>query len=315
MIQWYVKELSKMTQVSVQTLHHYDHIGLLEPSIRLANGYRLYSEKDLLRLQQIIALKYFGFGLAQIKELLQSDVSMIEHFEAQSKFLESKANSILEASNALKNVVADCKRDNSIPWESIIKLIEIYRMTQNIENTWVKEIFSADELKDYAAFESEANARTNAERKAKFEKNWFNLVDEINKNINQDPASEIGFALGKRCMDLVNSLYGKKYAHLRTIMFEKGFSAGKGLDGVGLTPQAVTWLDQAMDTYWHQRIASILEQVETLSLQEIGMQWNALLDEMFGDDSMRKMEFMKVVLDDKKVSENAKSWLRSFVEG
>ncbi len=57
MTQWYVKELSKLTHISVQTLHHYDRIGLLKPSLRLANGYRVYSEKDLSKLQQIISLK------------------------------------------------------------------------------------------------------------------------------------------------------------------------------------------------------------------------------------------------------------------
>ncbi|HAT9096872.1 TPA: MerR family DNA-binding transcriptional regulator, partial [Legionella pneumophila subsp. pneumophila] len=60
MTQWFVKDLSQLTSVSVQTLHHYDRIGLLKPSLRLANGYRVYSEKDLLKLQQIIALKFFG---------------------------------------------------------------------------------------------------------------------------------------------------------------------------------------------------------------------------------------------------------------
>lgn len=39
----------------MQTLHHYDRINLLKPSIRFANGYRVYSEKDLLKLQQIAA--------------------------------------------------------------------------------------------------------------------------------------------------------------------------------------------------------------------------------------------------------------------
>ena len=49
MKQWYAKELSQLTQVSVRALHHYDKIGLLKPSMRLPNGYRLYSEKDLLK--------------------------------------------------------------------------------------------------------------------------------------------------------------------------------------------------------------------------------------------------------------------------
>ena len=50
MTQWYVKDLSKLTGISVQTLHHYDRIDLLKPSARLSNGYRIYSEKDLLRI-------------------------------------------------------------------------------------------------------------------------------------------------------------------------------------------------------------------------------------------------------------------------
>src|SRR5580692_7089104 len=103
MTQWYVKELSKLTQVSVQTMHHYDRIGLLEPSVRLANGYRLYSEKDLLKLQQIIALKFFGFELSQIKVLLSTDVDMIDHFSVQSQLLEEKAKTLFEASQTLKN--------------------------------------------------------------------------------------------------------------------------------------------------------------------------------------------------------------------
>ena len=56
MAQWYIKELSKLTHVSVQTLHYYDKIDLLRPSLRHANGYRIYSEADLLKLQKIIAL-------------------------------------------------------------------------------------------------------------------------------------------------------------------------------------------------------------------------------------------------------------------
>ena len=87
MTKWYIKELSKLADISVQTLHHYDRIGLLKPSIRCANCYRLYSEDDLLKLQQVIALKFFGFKLGQIKVLLMNNVKMVEHFTAQSQFL------------------------------------------------------------------------------------------------------------------------------------------------------------------------------------------------------------------------------------
>jgi DNA-binding transcriptional MerR regulator len=96
MIQWYVKDLSKITGVSVQTLHHYDRIDLLQPSLRLPNGYRVYSEKDLLRLQQILALKFFGFELEQIRGLLAGKVNVRDHFAVQAKFLNEKAQALID---------------------------------------------------------------------------------------------------------------------------------------------------------------------------------------------------------------------------
>ena len=61
---WYAKQLSDLANVSIRTLHYYDKIDLLKPSIRRPNGYRLYSETDLAKLQQIVALKFFGFELS-----------------------------------------------------------------------------------------------------------------------------------------------------------------------------------------------------------------------------------------------------------
>src|ERR1700675_1418911 len=108
MAQWFVKDLSKLTGVSVQTLHHYDRIDLLKPSIRLSNGYRVYSEKDLLRLQQIIALKFFGFELSKIKSLLENKGDVLAHYSAQSRSLEENSKTLLQASKTLKTIVSDC---------------------------------------------------------------------------------------------------------------------------------------------------------------------------------------------------------------
>ncbi len=133
MSQWYVKDLSNLAGVSVQTLHHYDRIGLLKPSIRLANGYRLYSEKDLVKLQQILALKFFGFELAQIKNLLEDEVNIAEHFAIQVQFLEEKAKALNEASKIGKSMLSEYLSDKSISWETIMKGIEIHNMTQQLK--------------------------------------------------------------------------------------------------------------------------------------------------------------------------------------
>ena len=310
MTQWYVKDLSKLTGVSVQTLHHYDRIDLLKPSLRLANGYRVYSEKDLLKLQQIIALKFFGFQLSQIKGLLTGDAGALEHFIVQAQFLEQKANTLLDASKAMKSIISDVKDDKSIPWETIIQIIEVYRMTQKLEHSWVKDIFTPEELKQYAAFETEMKSNSTQAQKAAFEKNWSDLVEEVKQNLSKDPTSKIGILLGEKLMQWVNGVYGKKYAHLRTKKFEKGFGEGKGLDDVGLTSEMVSWLEKAMDSYWKDRIYAILAKVGKATDSDVLNRWNEVLDDMYGEDSLRKEAILDLVMQDDKISNEAKKWLQ-----
>ena len=69
---WKVSEVAKLAHVTVRTLHHYDEVGLLVPSERRANGYRLYSRADLERLQQILLLRELEFGLDAIRGLLDA---------------------------------------------------------------------------------------------------------------------------------------------------------------------------------------------------------------------------------------------------
>lgn len=59
-----------MAGVSVRTLHHYDELGLLTPKERTDAGYRVYGQKELIRLQQILFYKELDFSLRDIQELL-----------------------------------------------------------------------------------------------------------------------------------------------------------------------------------------------------------------------------------------------------
>ena len=67
-----VHEVSALTGVSVRTLHHYDAIGLLSPAAVTDAGYRLYDEKSLARLQDILLYRELEFPLKQIKSILDS---------------------------------------------------------------------------------------------------------------------------------------------------------------------------------------------------------------------------------------------------
>ncbi len=63
-------EFAKISGVTVRALHHYDRLGLLKPKGYSQAGYRLYSKDDFARLEQIVALKFIGFSLAEIKNIL-----------------------------------------------------------------------------------------------------------------------------------------------------------------------------------------------------------------------------------------------------
>ncbi|UXU86339.1 MerR family transcriptional regulator [Burkholderia sp. S-53] len=65
-----VGELAKRSGLTVRTLHHYHAIGLLTPSARADNGYRLYDRHDIARLHQIQALRRFGLSLTEIGDYL-----------------------------------------------------------------------------------------------------------------------------------------------------------------------------------------------------------------------------------------------------
>jgi DNA-binding transcriptional MerR regulator len=99
-----IGEAAKRAGVSVQTLRHYDKLGLLIPSQQTAAGYRRYSQRDCERLQLIRALRELGFALETISELLDRKIDASDAIALQLSALEVEQRAlkrrqlILEAS-------------------------------------------------------------------------------------------------------------------------------------------------------------------------------------------------------------------------
>jgi len=88
-----VQKLATIAGVSVRTLHYYDQVGLLKPCSVKANGYRLYGETELLRLQQILFFKELDFPLLEIKRILSSPhFDMRQALRDQRKMIQLKKN-------------------------------------------------------------------------------------------------------------------------------------------------------------------------------------------------------------------------------
>ena len=84
-----VKEVSRLTGVSVRTLHHYDAIGLLKPTQVTQAGYRLYDDAALGRLQTILLFRELEFPLKDIKAMLSaSDFDPMAALDDQIRLLQ-----------------------------------------------------------------------------------------------------------------------------------------------------------------------------------------------------------------------------------
>ncbi|MDF2538954.1 MAG: mta 2 [Herbinix sp.] len=88
-----VKEVSEITKVSIRTLRYYDEIGLLKPTQLTKTGYRLYDNKALEKLQQIMFFRELEISLADIKQILENpNLDKEQVLIAQKSLLEKKRN-------------------------------------------------------------------------------------------------------------------------------------------------------------------------------------------------------------------------------
>lgn len=108
-----INELARMAGVTVRTLHHYDHIGLLEPGSHSEGGYRLYGRSELLRLQEIMLYRELDLPLKTIKDLLDDP----KHEPVQSlmnhrRQLEAEQVRIEQILETIDNTIRHLKEQN-----------------------------------------------------------------------------------------------------------------------------------------------------------------------------------------------------------
>ncbi len=88
-----VGRTARRAGVTVRTLHHYDDIGLVRPSVRSPAGYRVYGPADIERLRQVLVYRRLGFGLAEIAALVSDPtVDAVAHLRRQRELLVERAH-------------------------------------------------------------------------------------------------------------------------------------------------------------------------------------------------------------------------------
>jgi MerR family transcriptional regulator, thiopeptide resistance regulator len=181
-----VREFAALAGVTVRALHHYDQLGLLRPR-RSESGYRLYRERDLERLEQIVALKFLGIPLKQVRTLLDRDsLDVSAALRVQRRILEEKRRQLDRALGAIRRAQ---ERPGPAQLKKIIEVLEM----QN-ESDWAMKYHS-----------EEAQAKIKAhptpwtpERQEVWSREWRELIAEAKAAANEDPAGPKAQALADR---------------------------------------------------------------------------------------------------------------------
>jgi DNA-binding transcriptional MerR regulator len=282
MAEWRIKEISDLTKISIRMLRHYDKIGLLKPSYRLSNGYRCYTEVDLAVLQQIVSLKYFGFNLKTIKDLLHKHQNIYAHLQAQQQVLKEKSLQLQEVTAVLGDVLERLEPSKTPDYKDSLLLISRYHMSNELrsklKSSWAGKSLSESQFEElltiYEQFPEEVNAREK-------------IMEQINNKELGDPTGPEGKRVVSFFRDLqlkMKSIFPKQ-AHLGSSLL-KDMQSGK-LTQLELTPEGCLWLSQAMLSYWLSRWDLIYDKIiNNLSSdptgkvgQEIATEWEELVEE------------------------------------
>jgi DNA-binding transcriptional MerR regulator len=152
-----VADVARQSGVSIRALHHYDAIGLLVPTGRTEAGYRLYTDADLLRLQQILIGRELGFSLEEIKRSLNDPrFDQRQALVEQRRRLEAKARSLdqmLRAIDAALSVVGHDPQGGRMDMKELFNGFDPSAYEAEAEKRWGGEAYeeSKRRVKGYTA--------------------------------------------------------------------------------------------------------------------------------------------------------------------
>jgi DNA-binding transcriptional MerR regulator len=198
------QQFADLAGVTVRTLHHYDRLGLLKPK-RTAAGYRIYRSRDLERLEQIVALKFLGLPLKQIRAVLDRDrLALPDALRVQRKVLEERRRqldgAILAIRHAEMSIVAGSKPDAAV----LKQIIEVLEMQNNPE--WTSKYYSEE-----ARQKIEGRRHLwSPELQERVSREWTELYRDVESAIadNAEPAGERAQALAARWRKLLEGFTG-----------------------------------------------------------------------------------------------------------
>lgn len=243
-----IGEFSEKTGVSIRTLHYYDEIGLLQPEKNLTSGHRIYNHQDIITLQKIISLKFLGYSLDKIANLLHEpriSIDLNETLALHLQVLEKEKETIEQSVIAIQRVIKLLEVEGEVDGNILLSLI--YGMqTEKIQKEWMEQHNLTDVIEDLS--------KKTEEEKITLDQTFIQLANEV-KNLYGKPVKD------PKVQEMINKYLEATFEFLDEDMIQKLADADvEELDLQQLedmTPSPFTedeqeWFNQAMEHYMEQ---------------------------------------------------------------
>ena len=236
-----VGELARRTGLTVRALHHYDEIGLLRPSLYTESGHRLYTSRDVARLQQVLSLRQLGFSLEEIRDCLnRPDFSPVELIERHLARVREQVELQRKLCERLEAIAAGLRTAGEASAEEFLQTIEVMTM--------IESYYTPEQMESFRKRSAEA-AAAGVDLTQQGTAAWQELLAQLKVEMDSgtDPADPKVQALEKRRQALVNAFSGGDKAieeNLKRMWMEQG---DKLCAQFGIDPKLMAYLGKAAE--------------------------------------------------------------------
>ena len=212
-----VKEVALLAGVSVRTLHYYDEVDLLKPFVNPDNNYRVYDNKDIEKLQQILFFKELGFKIAEIKNILESpDFDRVDALKSQKDLIYKKVERYMKIIDTVNLTISSLEKGGNMKKENLFKGLDFEEINAHKEK-YKKEVKEKYDSK----LVDESNKRTSNYSKEKWEEIQSEssaIFNELASLMERDKSDE-----------RVQELVADYHKHIDTYFYPCSYDIYKGL--------------------------------------------------------------------------------------
>ncbi|MBN6884946.1 DNA-binding transcriptional MerR regulator [Cytobacillus horneckiae] len=254
--QYGIGDFSKKTNTTVRTLHYYDEIGLLKPAFLSDGGRRYYTDAEIVKLQKIVTLKYLGYSLEEIQEIIhEKDWNLKQSIQFQRGEMIKKKQQIEQMIRTLDHALTIIEDNQTIDATIFISLINSIQM-ENEHREFLKELIPEITINEIYNIPEEKHKQLS--------KRTANLFTNLKEAYGQKPSSTSVQHLIDELWQILNDLYPDTKSLIETLM-EKDEELTQQLDDSPvLFPSAFNageekWVGQALEIYF-KKMGLILDE-------------------------------------------------------